>query len=225
MSEPEDGGAYGVAKEALGKDTAGESHGAARALQASPHKGGSRSNPSERMLIASYIPMTQPSEPPRSPFKVHTPPPPAARALCACRALLHGGPLFWARPVHLPRRAGELLLIPIRGCVPWPFAWGARVPRASRTWLAQCPGSGRRCTVYAPLRERCSPNLCRSGAVPAVQPAAAPLPLSVASRQGGVRWVESRGGVVPSRRNPAAGRPRGSTGGPALFCRLLRRLF
>ena len=194
MSEPEDGGAYGVAKEALGKDTAGESHGAARALQASPHKGGSRSNPSERMLIASYIPMTQPSEPPRSPFKVHTPPPPAARALCACRALLHGGPLFWARPVHLPRRAGELLLIPIRGCVPWPFASGASI-------------------------------MCRSGAVPAVQPAAAPLPLSVASRQGGVRWVESRGGVVPSRRNPAAGRPRGSTGGPALFCRLLRRLF
>ena len=66
--------------EARGKDAEGDSHGAARALQASPHKGGSRSNPSERMLIASYIPMTQPSEPPRSPFKVHTT---SSRSTCA----------------------------------------------------------------------------------------------------------------------------------------------
>lgn len=36
----------------------------------SPQRGGSRSNPNQRMLIPSYITMTQPSEPPRSPFKV-----------------------------------------------------------------------------------------------------------------------------------------------------------
>ena len=36
----------------------------------SPQKGGARSNPNERMLIPSYVHMTQPSEPSRSPFKV-----------------------------------------------------------------------------------------------------------------------------------------------------------
>ena len=39
---------------------------------ASPQRSGARSNPSERMLIPSYIPMTQPSESQthRSPLKV-----------------------------------------------------------------------------------------------------------------------------------------------------------
>jgi hypothetical protein len=36
----------------------------------SPQKGGARSNPNERMLIPSYVHMTQPSEPTRSPSKV-----------------------------------------------------------------------------------------------------------------------------------------------------------
>jgi hypothetical protein len=92
-SEPEDRGAHGVAMEDRGQNEEGESHGAARTLQASPHKGGSRSNPSERMLIASYIPMTQPSEPPRSPFKVQT------TSSCSTCAVLLSGPAAWRASV------------------------------------------------------------------------------------------------------------------------------
>jgi len=52
---------------------AGDKHSSAGMLgHFSPQKAGSRSNPNERMLIPSYVHMTQPSEPTRSPSKVPT---------------------------------------------------------------------------------------------------------------------------------------------------------
>jgi len=54
-------------------DCGGDEEGVGGISTTSPQKNGSRSNPNERMLIPSYIPMTQPSEPPRSPSKVSKP--------------------------------------------------------------------------------------------------------------------------------------------------------
>ena len=101
MSGPEDGAIQGGAMEAHGADAGhagaeGAAQGGAQTWFAgTPQKGGSRSNPSDRILIASYIPMTQPSEPPRSPFKVHTPLTLPQRVLCAPTSPMQcGGPVL-----------------------------------------------------------------------------------------------------------------------------------
>jgi len=193
-SEPEDSRAYGIAMEARGKDEEVESHGAARALQASPHKGGSRSNPSERMLIASYIPMTQPSEPPRSPFKVHTT---SCRNTCA---VLLSGPAAWrasvlgqvsglaqaGRPTD-PKTCLRFVAVRMGGACRGPAVPG---------WLsARGVGGG------AQFTHRCANAAARIGAVPAKcqQSNLQQHPFHCLWRAGRVGSGERRVGVAPRR--------------------------
>ena len=90
-SVPSNGKKYG----SVGEGGESECKTALMSEHFSPQKGGARSNPNERMLIPSYVHMTQPSEPSRSPLKVRD-----RAVLCSITNLDIGGP---ATTIPMPR--------------------------------------------------------------------------------------------------------------------------